>query len=53
MSNRHVVATNMNAVFVLFVRSEHVDSEGLRKIRNSKFTLVDLAGSERQKSTGW
>ena len=54
MANRHVAATNMNrtssrshAVFVLSVRSEHVDSEGLRKIRNFNFTLVDLAGSER------
>jgi len=58
MANRHTAATNMNrtssrshAVFALSVKSEHVDPEGLRKIRNSKFTLVDLAGSERQKST--
>jgi len=57
IANRHVSATSMNrtssrshAVFVLSVRSEHVNSEGLRKVRNSKFTLVDLAGSERQKS---
>ena len=59
MSNRHVAATNMNrtssrshAVFVLSVKSVHTSNDGLRKVRNSKFTLVDLAGSERQKSTG-
>jgi len=58
LANRHVASTNMNrvssrshAVFVLSVKSEHVTSDGLRKVRNSKFTLVDLAGSERQKST--
>ena len=59
LSNRHVASTKMNrtssrshAVFVLSVKSEHVTPDGLRKVRNSKFTLVDLAGSERQKSTG-
>jgi Kinesin-like protein len=59
LANRHVASTNMNrtssrshAVFVLSVKTEHTTSDGLRKVRNSKFTLVDLAGSERQKSTG-
>jgi len=59
MSNRHVASTKMNrtssrshAVFVLSVKMEHVTSDGLQKVRTSKFTLVDLAGSERQKSTG-
>ncbi len=59
MSNRHVASTKMNrtssrshAVFVLRVRLEHLTSDGLQRVRNSKFTLVDLAGSERQKSTG-
>lgn len=59
LANRHVASTNMNrtssrshAVFVLNVKTEHTTPEGLRKVRNSKFTLVDLAGSERQKSTG-
>jgi hypothetical protein len=59
LSNRHVASTKMNrtssrshAVFVLSVKTEHITSDGLRKVRNSKFTLVDLAGSERQKSTG-
>ena len=59
LSNRHVASTKMNrtssrshAVFVLSVKIEHVTSDGLQKVRNSKFTLVDLAGSERQKSTG-
>jgi kinesin family protein 15 len=59
LSNRHVASTNMNrtssrshAVFVLSVKTEHTTLDGLRKVRNSKFTLVDLAGSERQKSTG-
>lgn len=58
LANRHVASTNMNrtssrshAIFVLSVKTEHVTSDGLRKIRTSKFTLVDLAGSERQKST--
>ncbi len=59
LSNRHVASTKMNrtssrshAVFVLSIKTEHVTAEGLRKVKNSKFTLVDLAGSERQKSTG-
>ena len=59
LANRHVASTNMNrtssrshALFVLSVKTEHTTPDGLRKIRNSKFTLVDLAGSERQKSTG-
>ena len=59
LANRHVASTNMNrtssrshAMFVLSVRKEHVDEDGLRKVRSSKFTLVDLAGSERQKTTG-
>ena len=59
MSNRHVASTKMNrtssrshAVFALSVKMEHVTSDGLQKVRTSKFTLVDLAGSERQKSTG-
>lgn len=59
LANRHVASTNMNrtssrshAMFVLSVRTEHIDQDGLRKVRSSKFTLVDLAGSERQKSTG-
>ena len=59
LSNRHVASTKMNrtlsrshAVFVLSVKTENITPDGLRKVRNSKFTLVDLAGSERQKSTG-
>jgi kinesin family protein 15 len=59
MKNRQVASTAMNrtssrshAVFVLSVRTEQTTSDGLSKIRTSKFTLVDLAGSERQKSTG-
>ena len=59
LENRHVASTNMNrtssrshAVFVLNLKTEHTTPEGLKKVRNSKFTLVDLAGSERQKSTG-
>ena len=59
LENRHVASTNMNrtssrshAVFFLSVKTEHTTSDGIRKVRNSKFTLVDLAGSERQKSTG-
>ena len=59
LSNRHVASTNMNrtssrshAVFCLSVKTEHTTTDGIRKVRNSKFTLVDLAGSERQKSTG-
>ena len=59
LANRHVASTNMNrtssrshAMFVLSVRTEHVDEDGLRKVRSSKFTLVYLAGSERQKTTG-
>lgn len=59
LSNRHVASTKMNrtssrshAVFVLSIKTEHVTSDGLRKVKKSKFTLVDLAGSERQKSTG-
>jgi len=59
LANRHVASTNMNrtssrshAVFFLSVKTEHTTSDGIRKVRNSKFTLVDLAGSERQKSTG-
>jgi kinesin family protein 15 len=59
IANRHVASTNMNrassrshAVFTLNIRSEHTTSDGLQKIRLSKFTLVDLAGSERQKKTG-
>eukprot|EP00978_Attheya_sp_CCMP212_P009072 scaffold21367_cov55-Attheya_sp.AAC.1 len=58
MKNRQVASTAMNrtssrshAVFVLSVRTEQTTSDGLSKIRTSKFTLVDLAGSERQKST--
>jgi len=58
LANRHVASTNMNrtssrshAVFVLSVKTEHTTSDGLRKVRSSKFTLVDLAGSERQRST--
>jgi len=59
IANRHVASTNMNrtssrshAVFTLNIRSEHTTTDGLQKIRLSKFTLVDLAGSERQKKTG-
>jgi kinesin family protein 15 len=59
LANRHVASTNMNrtssrshAIFVLSVKTEQTTSDGLRKVRHSKFTLVDLAGSERQKSTG-
>ena len=59
LSSRHVASTKMNrassrshAVFVLSVKNEHFTSDGLKVVRNSKFTLVDLAGSERQKSTG-
>lgn len=59
LANRHVASTNMNrassrshAVFVLSLKTKHTTPEGLRKVRNSRFTLVDLAGSERQKSTG-
>jgi kinesin family protein 15 len=59
LANRHVASTNMNrtssrshAIFVLNMKTEHTTPEGLKKVRNSKFTLVDLAGSERQKSTG-
>jgi kinesin family protein 15 len=59
IKNRQVASTAMNrtssrshAVFVLSVRTEQTTSDGLSKIRTSKFTLVDLAGSERQKSTG-
>ena len=59
LANRNVASTNMNrtssrshAMFVLSVRTEHVDEDGLRKVRSSKFTLVYLAGSERQKTTG-
>eukprot|EP01082_Thalassiosira_pseudonana_P002245 g1977.t1.1.5e174188 g1977 g1977.t1 contig11:452500-456007(-) len=58
MDNRRVAATNMNrvssrshAVFVLTVKSEITSSDGISKVRVSKFTLVDLAGSERQKAT--
>ena len=59
LSNRHTASTNMNrtssrshAIFCLSVKTEHTTIDGIRKVRNSKFTLVDLAGSERQKSTG-
>ncbi|KAL7549737.1 hypothetical protein ACHAWF_013000, partial [Thalassiosira exigua] len=58
MDGRRVAATNMNrvssrshAVFSLTIKSELSSSDGIDKVRTSKFTLVDLAGSERQKST--
>ena len=57
-ANRQVASTSMNrassrshAVFVLTVRSVFTSSDGLSKVRKSRFTLVDLAGSERQRST--
>jgi kinesin family protein 15 len=53
MDNRRVAATNMNrvssrshAVFVLTVKSEITSSDGISKVRVSKFTLVDLAGEQ-------
>jgi len=59
LENRQVASTNMNrtssrshAIFVLAMKTEYITSNGLQKVRNSKFTLVDLAGSERQKSSG-
>ncbi|KAL7520101.1 hypothetical protein ACHAWF_000262, partial [Thalassiosira exigua] len=58
MDGRRVAATNMNrillrshAVFSLTIKSEFSSSDGIDKVRTTKFTLVDLAGSERQKST--
>lgn len=53
-ANRQVASTSMNrassrshAVFVLTVRSVFTNSDGLSKVRTSRFTLVDLAGTSR------
>ncbi|KAL7535260.1 hypothetical protein ACHAWF_005106, partial [Thalassiosira exigua] len=58
MDGQRVAATNMNRIssrshtmFSLTIKSELSSSDGIDKVRPSKFTLVDLAGSDRQKST--